>query len=78
VDAVGNPEAEEVRAAYPYGSLRAIAGVINAAGNVAGLFAHPDGASVALLGAEDGAGIVRSLLESAAKAVGERRVTVGI
>ena len=54
------------------------AGVINAAGNVAGLMPHPERASEAILGSEDGAGIIRSLVESAAKAVGERRVTVGI
>ena len=64
--------------ANPNGSLRAIAGVINAAGNVAGLMPHPERASEAILGSEDGAGIVRSLVESAARAVGERRVTVGI
>ena len=77
VDADGNPAAEDDRAANPNGSLRAIAGVINAAGNVAGLMPHPERASEAILGSEDGAGIVRSLVESAAKAVGERRVTVG-
>jgi phosphoribosylformylglycinamidine synthase I len=78
VDADGTPAAEDDRAANPNGSLRAIAGVINAAGNVAGLMPHPERASEAILGSEDGAGIVRSLVESAAKAVGERRVTVGI
>ena len=78
VDGDGNPAAEDDRAANPNGSLRAIAGVINAAGNVAGLMPHPERASEAILGSEDGAGIVRSLVESAAKAVGERRVTVGI
>ena len=51
---------------------------INAAGNVAGLMPHPERASEAILGSDDGAGIVRSLVESAARAVGERRVTVGI
>jgi phosphoribosylformylglycinamidine synthase len=78
VDADGTPAAEDDRAANPNGSLRAIAGVINAAGNVAGLMPHPERASEAILGSEDGAGIVRSLVESAAKAVGERRVTVSI
>jgi phosphoribosylformylglycinamidine synthase len=78
VDAAGAPAAEEDRVANPNGSLRAIAGVINAAGNVAGLMPHPERASEAILGSEDGAGIIRSLVESAAKAVGERRVTVGI
>ena len=78
VDDAGNPAAEDDRDANPNGSLRAIAGVINAAGNVAGLMPHPERASEAILGSEDGAGIVRSLVESAAKAVGERRVTVGV
>jgi phosphoribosylformylglycinamidine synthase len=78
VDGEGNPAAEDDRAANPNGSLRAIAGVINAAGNVAGLMPHPERASEAVLGSEDGAGIVRSLVESAARAVGERAVTVGI
>ncbi len=78
VDGDGNRAADDDRAANPNGSLRAIAGVINAAGNVAGLMPHPERASEAILGSEDGAGIVRSLVESAARAVGERRVVVGI
>jgi phosphoribosylformylglycinamidine synthase len=78
VDSAGNPAAEEDRVANPNGSLRAIAGVINAAGNVAGLMPHPERASEAILGSEDGAGIVRSVVESAAKAAGGRRVTVGV
>ncbi|HUP55592.1 MAG TPA: phosphoribosylformylglycinamidine synthase subunit PurQ [Methylomirabilota bacterium] len=78
VDAEGTQAAEDDRTANPNGSLRAIAGVINAAGNVAGLMPHPERASEAILGSEDGAGIVRSLVESAAKAVGERRVRVGV
>jgi phosphoribosylformylglycinamidine synthase subunit PurQ / glutaminase len=78
VDAAGEQAAEDDRVANPNGSLRAIAGVMNAAGNVAGLMPHPERASEAILGSEDGAGIVRSLVESAAKAVGERRVTVSV
>ena len=78
VDEAGSPATEDDRAANPNGSLRAIAGVINAAGNVAGLMPHPERASEVILGSEDGAGIVRSLVDSAAMAVGERRVTVGI
>jgi phosphoribosylformylglycinamidine synthase I len=78
VDEAGNQASEDDRAANPNGSLRAIAGVINAAGNVAGLMPHPERASEAVLGSEDGAGIIRSLVDSAARAVGERRVTVGI
>ncbi len=54
-------------AANPNGSLRAIAGVTNAAGNVAGLMPHPERASEAILGSDDGLGILRSLIESAAE-----------
>ncbi len=68
VDAVGAPAAEDDRAANPNGSLRAIAGVLNAAGNVAGLMPHPERAAEAILGSDDGAGIIRSLVESAARA----------
>ena len=74
----GTAAGETSDRANPNGSLRAIAGVMNAAGNVAGLMPHPERASEAILGSEDGAGIVRSLVESAARAVGERRVTVGV
>jgi phosphoribosylformylglycinamidine synthase subunit PurQ / glutaminase len=78
VDEAGSAAAEDDRVANPNGSMRAIAGVINAAGNVAGLMPHPERASEAILGSDDGAGIVRSLVDSATRAVGERRVTVGI
>ena len=53
--------------ANPNGSLRAIAGVLNVRGNVAGLMPHPERASEAVLGSEDGIGILRSLVESAAE-----------
>ena len=52
--------------ANPNGSLRAIAGVMNAAGNVAGLMPHPETAVEAILGSDDGLGIIRSFVESAA------------
>jgi phosphoribosylformylglycinamidine synthase I len=52
----------------PNGSLRAIAGVLNAAGNVAGLMPHPERASEVVLGSDDGAGILRSLVASAGAA----------
>ena len=54
--------------ANPNGSLRAIAGVLNAAGNVAGLMPHPERASEPILGSEDGFAIIRSLVESAERA----------
>jgi phosphoribosylformylglycinamidine synthase len=53
----------------PNGSLRAIAGVLNRAGNVAGLMPHPERAAEAILGSDDGLGIIRSLVESAGRAV---------
>jgi phosphoribosylformylglycinamidine synthase I len=51
----------------PNGSLRAIAGVLNAAGNVAGLMPHPERAAEAVLGNDDGLAIIRSLVEAAAE-----------
>ena len=68
VDEAGHRASEDDRAANPNGSLRAIAGVSNAAGNVAGLMPHPERAAEAILGSEAGAGIIRSLVESAARA----------
>jgi len=65
--AEGEAAAEGDRAANPNGSLRAIAGVLNAAGNVAGLMPHPERASEAILGSRDGFGIVRSFVEAAAE-----------
>ena len=67
VDAAGQPAGPD-HAGNPNGSLRAIAGVMNAAGNVAGLMPHPERASESILGSEDGMGIIRSLVESAARA----------
>jgi phosphoribosylformylglycinamidine synthase len=64
-------------AANPNGSLRHIAGVMNAAGNVAGLMPHPERASEAILGSADGFGIVRSLVQSAARAATDTPVAVG-
>src|SRR5829696_2517210 len=49
----------------PNGSLRGIAGVANAAGNVAGLMPHPETAVETLIGSDDGLGIIRSLVASA-------------
>jgi phosphoribosylformylglycinamidine synthase I len=54
----------------PNGSLDAVAGIVNEEGNVFGLMPHPERATEALLGSEDGAKILRSLLRSAA---GEER-----
>jgi phosphoribosylformylglycinamidine synthase I len=51
-------------ASNPNGSLGAIAGIRNAAGNVFGLMPHPERASEALLGSEDGLLIFRSMIEA--------------
>ena len=71
----GTAAGESDDPANPNGSLRAIAGVRNAAGNVAGLMPHPERASEGLLGSEDGFGIIRSFVEAAAAAAqaAERR-----
>jgi phosphoribosylformylglycinamidine synthase len=74
----GEPAADDDPDANPNGSLRAIAGVLNAAGNVAGLMPHPERASESILGSDDGAGIMRSLVDSAARArAGDAAVSVG-
>ena len=49
----------------PNGSIGDIAGICNEAGNVAGLMPHPERASSALLGSEDGLVLLRSLLSGA-------------
>jgi phosphoribosylformylglycinamidine synthase len=64
--------------ANPNGSLRAIAGVLNARGNVAGLMPHPERASDALLGSEDGLPILRSLVEAAARSEGVASVLAAV
>jgi len=51
----------------PNGSLRDIAGVTNERGNVCGLMPHPERASEALLGSDDGLLVMRSLVESIAE-----------
>jgi phosphoribosylformylglycinamidine synthase len=73
VGADGRRAAEDDREANPNGSLRAIAGVMNAGGNVAGLMPHPERASEAILGSDAGLPIIRSLVESAARAASAER-----
>jgi phosphoribosylformylglycinamidine synthase len=46
----------------PNGSMDDIAGVCNEAGNVVGLMPHPERASAALLGSEDGLPLLSSVL----------------
>ncbi|HEV8282563.1 MAG TPA: phosphoribosylformylglycinamidine synthase subunit PurQ [Candidatus Limnocylindrales bacterium] len=77
VDSDGRPAADDDREANPNGSLRAIAGVIAPGGNVAGLMPHPERAAETILGSEDGAGIIRSLVDSAAKAASGGSIAVG-
>jgi phosphoribosylformylglycinamidine synthase len=64
IDDDGDVAAPEDRG-NPNGSLRGIAGVRNAAGNVAGLMPHPETAVEAIRGWDDGLGIIRSLVVSA-------------
>jgi phosphoribosylformylglycinamidine synthase subunit PurQ / glutaminase len=49
----------------PNGSVDAIAGIANEAGNVVGLMPHPERASAALLGSTDGLVLLRSLVRAA-------------
>jgi phosphoribosylformylglycinamidine synthase subunit PurQ / glutaminase len=49
----------------PNGSVDAIAGIANEAGNVVGLMPHPERASAALLGSTDGLVLLRSLVGAA-------------
>jgi phosphoribosylformylglycinamidine synthase len=49
----------------PNGSLDDVAGLANEAGNVVGLMPHPERAVEAVLGSEDGAPLLRSLLAAA-------------
>jgi phosphoribosylformylglycinamidine synthase I len=67
VDSNGRRAGADEDPANPNGSLRAIAGVLNARGNVAGLMPHPERAADALLGSDDGLPVLRSLVEAAAR-----------
>ncbi len=55
--------------ANPNGSLNNIAGIINERGNVLGMMPHPERASEALMGGEDGLFIWRSILQSGVAAL---------
>jgi phosphoribosylformylglycinamidine synthase subunit PurQ / glutaminase len=46
----------------PNGSMRAIAGITNDAGNVLGMMPHPERAMDSLLGSDDGVGVFESVL----------------
>ncbi len=66
VDA-GGARADHDERVNPNGSLRAIAGVLNVAGNVAGLMPHPERAAEAVLGNDAGLAMIRSLADAAAE-----------
>jgi len=66
-DPDGRPALDPADPANPNGSLRGIAGVMNEAGNVAGLMPHPERAAEALLGSADGLPILASLVAAAAE-----------
>lgn len=55
--------------ANPNGSLNNIAGIVNERGNVLGMMPHPERASEALMGSEDGLLIWRSILQSGVAAL---------
>ncbi|MBD0338199.1 MAG: phosphoribosylformylglycinamidine synthase subunit PurQ, partial [Thermoleophilia bacterium] len=57
----------------PNGSARDIAGVANAAGNVVGLMPHPEHAVDPLLGSGDGALLLASFVDAAARPQAFRR-----
>jgi len=61
----GTPALDPDDPANPNGSLRAIAGVCNTAGNVAGLMPHPERMSESILGSDDGMQLIRSFVDSA-------------
>ena len=63
----GAPDGRADPAANPNGSLANIAGICNRERNVLGLMPHPERASEARLGSEDGLVIFRSLVESFAR-----------
>jgi hypothetical protein len=58
--------------------VRGIAGVQNPAGNVAGLMPHPETATEAILGSEDGLGIIRSLVVSAGEWARDGRISLAL
>ena len=68
VTAAGAAAADGDAEANPNGSLRAIAGVLNSRGNVAGLMPHPERASERILGSDDGLAILRSFVDAAGRA----------
>jgi phosphoribosylformylglycinamidine synthase len=64
-----SPQGEITDGANPNGSLNNIAGIINEHGNVLGMMPHPERASEALLGSEDGLGLFRSIVMNSERVV---------
>ncbi len=60
------PDGSAGEAYNPNGSSRAIAGIVNEAGNVLGMMPHPERAMDPLLGSSDGLGVFTSILRSLA------------
>lgn len=58
------PDGQLTERANVNGSLESIAGLMNAAGNVLGMMPHPERASEAILGSEDGRIIFESIIHS--------------
>ena len=56
-------------AANPNGAIENIAGICNARRNVAGLMPHPERAIEAVLGSDDGAGMIASIVRAASVGV---------
>lgn len=57
-------DGEAAESANPNGSLRNIAGIVNAQGNVLGMMPHPERAMEPALGSTDGLPLFQSILES--------------
>jgi phosphoribosylformylglycinamidine synthase len=62
-------QGEITDSANPNGSLNNIAGIINEHGNVLGMMPHPERASEALLGSEDGLPLFRSIVKNSERLV---------
>jgi phosphoribosylformylglycinamidine synthase len=59
-----SPDGRVTRDANPNGSVRNIAGIVNARGNVLGMMPHPERACEPLLGGADGLWILRSAMRA--------------
>ena len=70
------PDGEITDEANPNGSLHNIAGITNREGNVLGMMPHPERASDALLGSQDGLLLFQSLVHAGVRA-GVRAVAAG-